>query len=78
MEKIECNDMVLKFENPSYDGCEIGTTHDGRLIYDFHKMIEYLMDEDGLEELEAIEFIEYNTLRALPYYNGSPLVVEVL
>lgn len=68
----------LKFDNPSFDGCEIGTTNDGRLIYDFDKMVQWLMEEDNMEELDAIEFIEYNTLRACPYYVGAPVVVQIL
>lgn len=68
----------LKFENPSFDGCEIGETYDGRLIYDFDKMVQWLMEEDNMEEINAIEFIEYNTLRACPYYKDAPIVVQVL
>ena len=30
-------------------------------------MVLSLMNADGMSEEEAIEFIEYNTIRALPY-----------
>jgi hypothetical protein len=33
------------------------------------------MEEEGWEETEAIEWIEYNTLRALPYCQGKAPIV---
>lgn len=30
-------------------------------------MAEYLVEEDGMTPEEAYEFIDYNTIRALPY-----------
>lgn len=39
--------------------------------------IPYLVDTDNMEAEEAIEFIDYNTIRALPYTNsyGVPPIV---
>lgn len=66
------------FENPDYDSAIIGyDANDWRVIYDFEKMAEHLMDVDGMEYDEAIEFIEYNTLRAIPYAgNNAPIVLQ--
>ena len=33
------------------------------------------MNEDGMSEEEAADFISYNTIRSLPYYPGSPIIV---
>jgi hypothetical protein len=72
------NDNTVIFVNPSYPNAIIGYTHDGRAIYEFNKMVEHLVEVDGMDELEAIEFIEFNTLRALPYAGEfAPLVVEI-
>ena len=30
-------------------------------------MVDHLVKKDGISSEEAIEFIEYNTIRALPY-----------
>lgn len=39
-------------------------------------MVESLMEEDGMEYSEAIEFIEYNTIRAIPYMGGrGPIIL---
>lgn len=66
------------FENPSYTDAVIGITEGGQVCYSFTKMVECLVNEDGMDEEEAVEFIDYNTMRALPYCNPSnlrPIVV---
>lgn len=60
----------------SYDDALIGISEDGRAIYDFNLMIEWLMNEYDWSEIESIEWIETNTLRALPYMgNDAPIVM---
>ena len=37
------------------------------------------MIKDGMGDLEAIEFIEFNTIRALPYFGiQAPIIVYPL
>lgn len=60
----------------SYDDALVGVSDDGRAIYDYGKMIEWLMDEENWSYEEAMEWIEYNTLRALPYMGvGAPIIM---
>lgn len=67
---------AIVFENPSYDSAIIGTSHDDRVVYSFDKMVECLMEEDGMSYEEAVEFIEFNTLRAIPYFGpNAPIVL---
>lgn len=68
-------ESVLIFENPSYENAFIGVSHDERAVYDYDKMLACLMDEDGMTMEEAAEFIDFNTVRSLPYYSGSPIIV---
>ena len=63
------------FENPDYDRGIVGVDTDGHVIYDFEIMVECLMDEDGMTYEEAVEFIEYNTIRALPYIPEHPIIL---
>ena len=67
---------AIVFDNHAYDNSIIGTTFDGRAIYDFDKMVKELMaDEDWCED-DAVEWINYNTLRALPYGGEkTPMIV---
>lgn len=68
---------IILFENPSYDDAFIGLTLDNRAVYDYDKMIECLMKEDDISYEEAIEFIDYNTIRALPYIGEkAPVVIQ--
>lgn len=71
---------VVVFDNFSYDGALIGITHDNRAVYDFDLMVRYLIEVEEFEdEIEAIEWIEYNTLRSLPYAgNDAPIVVNMI
>ena len=69
------SDAVV-FDNHAYDNSIIGITLDGRAIYDFDKMVKELMADEGWDEMDATEWIEYNTLRALPYGGDKrPFVV---
>ena len=63
----------------SYDTALIRVTHDDRTVYDFDKMVEWLMETQGYSQEEAIEWIEYNTIRALPYMGpDSPVILYPL
>lgn len=64
--------------NYSYDSALIGVSDDNRAIYDFDLMVQWLIEHEGFEdESEAVEWIEYNTLRALPYFGeDAPIVMH--
>lgn len=64
------------FENPDYDSAIIGVTEDDRVVYDFDLMVKHLMDTDGMSGIEAVEFIEYNTIRSLPYVENAPVIIR--
>jgi len=66
---------VVVFDNPGYDDALIGVSHDNRAIYDMEKMIDWLVEKDGMTEEEALEFIDYNTIRACDYIADSPIVM---
>ncbi len=62
--------------NESYDDALIGVSEDGRAIYDYDKMVDWLVDKYDWTDEEAVEWIEYNTIRALPYFGeGAPIIM---
>ena len=83
MEKLTARERLLQmgyddaiiFENESYDDALIGVSQDGRAIYSFEKMVEWLMNKDNITQTEAIEFIEFNTIRAIPYAGAKAPIV---
>ena len=74
--RSKLNPDIVVFDNYAYDNAIIGMTFDGRAIYCYELMIEELTWE-GFSEIDAIEWIEYNTIRALPYMGSkAPLIVN--
>ena len=61
--------------NESYDDALIGVSDDGRAIYDFGLMVEWLMTKYDWSDMESIEWIEANTLRALPFMGESAPII---
>ena len=67
---------VVIFSNYSYDTALIGVTEDNRAVYDYNKMIEWLVENQEMNDIEAAEWIDYNTIRSLPYAGpGAPIIV---
>jgi len=72
-------DDTVILEGPSYISAVVGISTDGRLIYSRPLMVRYLCKKDGMAELDAEEFIDFNTVRALPYMGDkAPIIMEEL
>lgn len=68
-------DTVI-LESPDYLSAIVGISEEGRLIYSYDKMVEHLMTAENMDAEEAMEFIDYNTIRALPYAGEmAPIVL---
>lgn len=64
-------------DDHAYDNSIVGITEDGRLVYDYDKMVEEFMNDENCQEIDAIEWIDYNTMRALPYFGeDAPIVIH--
>lgn len=50
--------------------CLIGVDTNNRAVYSFEKMVSCLVDQ-GMDDIDAIEYIEYNTCRSLPYIDNQ-------
>lgn len=66
---------AIVFDNAAYDNSIIGTTTDDRVVYSYEKMVAELMSDMGMKMQEAIDWIEYNTIRMLPYLNPAPVIM---
>lgn len=66
---------VIVFSNYSYDDALIGVSDDNRAIYDYNKMVEWLVKKESFSEEEAIDWIEYNTIRSLPYVGDKAPII---
>lgn len=83
MTKMDFNDFceLMDFENviimDDYEDALIGVSFDGRAVYDYELMVNCLVERDDCTPEDAIEWIEYNTLRAIEYIdeNHRPIII---
>lgn len=68
----------IVFENPDYDSAIIGyDENSGRIIYDYDKMVQHLIEHDKMTYDDAVDFINYNTVRACPYAGEqAPIILR--
>ena len=57
---------VILFAGDSYDTALVGVTEDNRAVYDFDKMVDWLMAAQGIDREAAMDWICYNTICDLP------------
>ena len=84
----ELNSIIVLEGDEFADGC-IGISTDNHLTYGYEKLVESLMDaymkNDNVTEDEArtmaIDWLEYNTIRSLPYMKSAghePIIIREL
>lgn len=66
------------FVNPTYWQAVVGIkSSDGGIVYDYERMVDVLVVEDGMSTEEAREWIDYNVVRTIPYCGDiKPEIVE--
>ena len=67
---------VIIYDNPSYDDALVGITNDNRAVYDYDKMIEWLIEKECMDYDEAADFISYNS--SFYYGEGYPIIIFAL
>lgn len=66
---------IVVLTNYSYEDALIGVSHDDRAIYDFDLMVKWLCEKENFTPEEAFEWIEFNTIRALPYAGADAPII---
>lgn len=82
-EKLENNGIVdediVIMDDDMYVDALVGVTNDSRAVYDQDLVIEALVKNDNMTYEEALEYFEYNIIRALPYLGPhAPVIFERL
>lgn len=69
---------AIIFDDPEYDNSIVGISSEGNLIYDLNKMVIELAEDDNMSTDDAFEFIQYNTIRMIPYLPDQykPMIVD--
>ena len=69
---------LILLDNHDYDGSIVGITEDGRVVYDYEAMVEEYMNDESCPEEDAREWLDYNTLRAIPYMGEhAPVILNI-
>lgn len=66
---------TIVLEPDFLDEAIVGASSDGILIYDVDLLANAFVKHDNMTYEEAIEWIEYNTIRALPYMGEKHPIV---
>lgn len=62
-----------------YESALIGVDTEGRAIYDYDLMVQWLMEEESMDFDTAVLWMEQNTIAAIPYMGeGYPIVMQRL
>lgn len=52
-----------------------GFSEKNEVIYDYEKMVQLLMERDGMTREDAEGFINFNTIPTLTYMKNSPVIL---
>ena len=70
------SDCPIILDNHEYDNSIIGITDTNQLVYDYNSMIEEFAKDCECTEEDAQEWVDYNTMRAIPYMGErKPIVI---
>lgn len=71
---------AIIYQNPDFDKAIIGVdANSGSVIYDYQLMISCLMEQDKISYEQAVDFIDFNTIRATPYMpQPRPIILQRL
>ena len=73
-------DKIRVLEGDEFADGAIGLTSDNCLVYSYDRLVQSLAKEYGTET-DAVEWLEYNTLRSLPYMESMgnvPIIIYEL
>jgi hypothetical protein len=56
----QADPQAIRFDGLDY--AIIGTDQDGLLVYDYNRMLEVFMSEQGMDLEEAVDWIDYNVM----------------
>lgn len=64
------------FTDVNFDSALLGYTEEGNIVYSYSKMVEWYIENECASSEEAEEWIQYNTLRTIPYMGDKrPIIV---
>ena len=72
-------DGSIIFNDEAFDNSIIGISSDSCVVYSYSAMVEEYMKDNNCSDEDAIAWIDYNTIRALPYLpTPRPIIITRL
>lgn len=78
IDEDELNNIIV-LEGDEFADAVVGITVNNELVYSYELIVKSLVEKCNISEDEAIEFIEYNTIRSIPYmsgYGNAPIILR--
>ena len=76
LEDVGAEEETYLLDNHAFDKSIVGITMDYILVYDYEKMAEEFAEDENCPLEEAYEWLDFNTLRALPYFGDrAPIIL---
>ena len=69
------NEGTILFRNPDFRFAMIGMSDDYRVVYDYEKMLEFLVETEDMSYEDAADFVSYDTIKSLNYKSGNKPIV---
>ena len=63
------------FTGDNYATAILGYTEDGNLVYSYDGMVDWLIDNDDMDDISAREWIDYNAIRTIPYMGDKKPII---
>lgn len=77
--RAQLEDNMIVLDPEWMDEAMIGTTPAGQVVYDYDLLVMVLRQHDGMTWEEAVDYVNYNTVRSLAYLDPElrPVIVQV-
>lgn len=66
---------TILLKNPDYTSAIVGMSDDYRVIYNYERMLDYLVETENMSYEDAADFISYDTIRAINYISGNRPII---
>lgn len=74
IEDLKEEETIL-FRNPDYSSAICGMSDDYRAIYNYDRMLDFLVVTEQMSYEDAADFVSYDTIRSLSYCTGKKPII---
>lgn len=78
--RAQLENGIIVLTEEEYDAAIIGTTEDGRVVYDYIRLVDAVAKVQNITDEEAGAWVEYNIIRGLRYMPADtrPVIIDMM